>query len=68
MLTKITPKTWVLVADGAHAKIYVGEKKGLRLRETPKETFDATQARSRELVNEPAETIRDYVLEAMRAA
>jgi len=49
MLTKITPKTWVLVADGAHAKIYVGEKKGLRLRETPKETFDATQERSREL-------------------
>lgn len=28
MLTKITPKTWVVVADGAHAKIYVGEKKG----------------------------------------
>ena len=30
MLSKITPKTWVVVADGAHAKIYVGEKKGLR--------------------------------------
>ncbi len=30
MLTKITPKTWVVVADGAHAKIYVGEKRGLR--------------------------------------
>jgi protein required for attachment to host cells len=49
MLRKITPKTWVLVADGAHAKIFVGAKKGLRLHETPKETFDATRERSREL-------------------
>jgi protein required for attachment to host cells len=52
MLRKITPKTWVLVADGAQAKVFVGDKIGTGLQEVPIERFDGTRARSRELVTD----------------
>lgn len=52
MARKITARTWVVVADGAHAKVYTGDADGRGLSAAPVSTYDATTKRNRELVTD----------------
>ena len=52
MLRKITPKTWVLVADGPQAKVFVGDGIGTGLKAVPIGRFDATRAKAREMISD----------------